>query len=147
MVRQHQLRQTDFRRGRHLGTKDHVVAWVRPQRPAWMDKATYAAMPETLVLREARVDGLTLVTMTLVILVSQTKKPAGSGLFTAFIIAYLDGQAASPGTLLARVMNPLNGPITLMASSFGPSNFKLPNIMAVAGFMSDFQSWVVACIW
>ena len=62
VVRQHQLRQTDFRRGRHLGTKDHVVAWVRPQRPAWMDKATYAAMPETLVLREARVDGLTLVT-------------------------------------------------------------------------------------
>ena len=35
---------------------------VRPQRPTWMDAATYAAMPETLHLREARVGGLTLVT-------------------------------------------------------------------------------------
>jgi len=62
VVRQHQLRHTDFDRGRRLGTKDHVVAWVRPQRPSWMDKATYTAMPETLVLRETRVSGLTLVT-------------------------------------------------------------------------------------
>lgn len=62
VVRQHQLRHTDFRRGKRLGAKDHVVAWERPPRPSWMDVATYAAMPETLVLREARVGGLTLVT-------------------------------------------------------------------------------------
>ena len=62
VVRQHQLRHTDFRRGRRLGTKDHVVAWARPQRPAWMDATTFAMMPETLYLREARVGGLTLVT-------------------------------------------------------------------------------------
>lgn len=62
VVRQHQLRHTDFRRGRRLGSKDHVVAWMRPQRPVWMDTATYATMPETLLLREARVGGLTLVT-------------------------------------------------------------------------------------
>lgn len=62
VVRQHQLRHTDFRRGKRLGAKDHVVAWRRPQRPVWMDEATYAAMPETLMLREARVGGLTLVT-------------------------------------------------------------------------------------
>ena len=62
VMRQHQLRHTDFRRGRRLGTKDHVVAWARPACPAWMDDATYAAMPETLTLREARVGGLTLVT-------------------------------------------------------------------------------------
>jgi hypothetical protein len=62
VVRQHQLRHTDFRRGRRLWAKDHVVAWVRPPRPAWMDAATYAAMPETLLLREARIGGLTLVT-------------------------------------------------------------------------------------
>lgn len=62
VVRQHQLRQTDFRRGRRLGAKDHVVAWARPQRPAWMDAATFASMPEMLFLREARVGGLTLVT-------------------------------------------------------------------------------------
>lgn len=62
VVRQHQLRHTDFRRGKRLGAKDHVVAWERPQCPAWMDAATYATMPETLTLREARVGGLTLVT-------------------------------------------------------------------------------------
>jgi hypothetical protein len=62
VVRQHQLRHTDFRRGRRLGAKDHVVAWARPQRPSWMDAATFATMPETLHLREARVGGLTLVT-------------------------------------------------------------------------------------
>lgn len=62
VVRQHQLRHTDFRRGKRLGAKDHVVAWARPQRPAWMDAALYATMPETLTLRETRVGGLTLVT-------------------------------------------------------------------------------------
>ena len=62
VVRQHQLRHTDFRRGQRLGAKDHVVLWRRPQRPAWMDEATYAGMPETLTLREARVGGLILVT-------------------------------------------------------------------------------------
>jgi hypothetical protein len=62
LVRQHQRRHTDFRRGRRLGAKDHVVAWARPPRPTWMDAATYGAMPETLLLREARVGGLTLVT-------------------------------------------------------------------------------------
>ena len=62
VVRQHQLRHTDFRRGKRLGTKDHLVAWGRPPRPSWMDGATYAAMPETLTLREVRIGGLTLVT-------------------------------------------------------------------------------------
>lgn len=59
---QPQQRHTDFRRGRRLGKKDHVVAWVRPARPAWMDAATYAAMPPSLMLRETRVGGLVLVT-------------------------------------------------------------------------------------
>lgn len=62
VVRQHQVRHTDFRRGKRLGTKDHVVAWARPQRPTWMDVATYVTMPETLTLREVRIGGLTLVT-------------------------------------------------------------------------------------
>ena len=31
-------------------------------RPTWMDAATYATMPETLVMREVRVGGRTLVT-------------------------------------------------------------------------------------
>ncbi len=59
---QHHRRHTDFRRGRRLGTRDHVVTWQRPQRPDWMDEATYATMPETLVMRECRAGGLILVT-------------------------------------------------------------------------------------
>jgi hypothetical protein len=31
LVRQHQTRRTDFRRGRWLGTLDHVVRWQRPK--------------------------------------------------------------------------------------------------------------------
>lgn len=61
VIRQHQRRRTDFRGGQRLGARDHLVSWVRPQRPAWMDPATYAAMPETLELREVRVGGWTLV--------------------------------------------------------------------------------------
>jgi hypothetical protein len=61
VVRQHQRRHTDFRRGRRLGKHDHVVEWPRPQRPAWMEEATYAATPPTLVLRETRVGGLIVV--------------------------------------------------------------------------------------
>ena len=38
-----------------------MADWKRPSRPAWMDAATYAAMPQTLTLREARVGGLVLV--------------------------------------------------------------------------------------
>jgi hypothetical protein len=54
VFRQHQLRHTDFRRGRRLGRDDHVVTWNKPQRPKWMDEDTYAALPEELSLREVR---------------------------------------------------------------------------------------------
>jgi len=55
VVRQHQSRDTDFRRGKSLGKGDHLVRWQRPQRPKWMDTATYAQMPEFLEVREVRV--------------------------------------------------------------------------------------------
>lgn len=61
VMRQHQRRHTDFRRGQRLGVRDHVVNWTRPARPAWMSEEVYAAMPESLVMREARVGGWTLV--------------------------------------------------------------------------------------
>ena len=35
-------------------TYDHLIVWTRPQRPEWMDEATYARIPETLTLREIR---------------------------------------------------------------------------------------------
>lgn len=62
VVRQHQLRKTDFRRGKQLGKRDHIVDWPRPSRPKWMDKNTYATMPEQLTLREIRVGKWILVT-------------------------------------------------------------------------------------
>jgi hypothetical protein len=55
VVRLHQRRHFDLRRGRRLGPDEHVVTWSRPQRPEWMDEATYDAMPATLELREIRV--------------------------------------------------------------------------------------------
>lgn len=61
VIRQHQRRSTDFRCGRRLGARDHVVSWDRPQRPVWMSEASYATMPEGLVMREVRVGGWTLV--------------------------------------------------------------------------------------
>jgi hypothetical protein len=53
-ARMHQGRHTDFRRGKRLGRYDHLVVWTRPQRPTWMDEATYELIPETLELREIR---------------------------------------------------------------------------------------------
>jgi len=54
VFRKHQLRHTDFRTGRRLGRNDHIVTWTKPQRPKWMDQATYNALPETVELREVR---------------------------------------------------------------------------------------------
>ena len=62
LIRQHQRRHTDFRRGARLGRRDHVVSWVRPKRPGWMDPGTYAGMPASIVMREVRLAELTLVT-------------------------------------------------------------------------------------
>jgi putative transposase len=56
VFRMHQLRDFDFRRGQRLGHDDHVVCWLRPQRPEWMDQATYESMPLTLTVRELRAD-------------------------------------------------------------------------------------------
>lgn len=55
VTQQHQRRRTDFRRGRQLGPKDHVVVWQRPQCPDWMDAETYATIPEELTVREVEV--------------------------------------------------------------------------------------------
>jgi hypothetical protein len=55
VLRQHQCRHTDFRRGQRLGPRDHVVSWDKPVRPEWMDAATYARLPAQLRLRELEV--------------------------------------------------------------------------------------------
>jgi putative transposase len=53
-TRMHQIRHTDFRRGRRLGKYDHVLQWTRPKRPTWMDEDMYDQIPTTLELREIR---------------------------------------------------------------------------------------------
>jgi len=55
VVRLHQLREADFRKGHRLGKGDHVVEWPRPAKPDWMDDASYARMPARLRLREVQV--------------------------------------------------------------------------------------------
>ena len=62
ITRQHQCRLTDFRKGTRLGKRDRLVMWDRPQRPRWMDAATYERMPEQLTLRQTEVAGRVLVT-------------------------------------------------------------------------------------
>jgi hypothetical protein len=56
-------RSTDFRRGRSLGPRDHVIVIDKPkQRPAWMSEADYTAAPATLTLREFKAGGKIIVT-------------------------------------------------------------------------------------
>jgi Transposase DDE domain len=54
VMRQHQRRRTDFRRGVQLGRYDHLVLWQKPQRPPWMDEETYRQYPDQLLMREVR---------------------------------------------------------------------------------------------
>ena len=56
VVRLHQCRTADFRRGRRVGREDHIVTWSKPhQVPDWMTRAEYDAMPAALTVRELRV--------------------------------------------------------------------------------------------
>jgi Transposase DDE domain len=55
VVRQHQLRASDFRTGKRLGKDDHLVRLAKPQRPEWLAADVYAALPAELELREVRV--------------------------------------------------------------------------------------------
>jgi putative transposase len=56
VVRLHQCRTADYRRGRCLGRDDHLVTWPKPTKfPDWMSRAEYDAMPDQLTVRETRV--------------------------------------------------------------------------------------------
>jgi hypothetical protein len=56
VVRLHQCRTADFRRGQQLGRNDHIVIWDKPKQiPDWMSRAEYDAMPQWLPLRQTRV--------------------------------------------------------------------------------------------
>jgi hypothetical protein len=51
VMRKHQARATDFRRGKRLGQGDHLVTWSRPQQSA-LSPEELASLPETLTVRE-----------------------------------------------------------------------------------------------
>ena len=48
-------RRRDFRRGKRLGKGDHIVKWLKPTKPRSIDRETYDALPEFLMIRECRV--------------------------------------------------------------------------------------------
>jgi hypothetical protein len=55
VVRLHQRRLTDFRRGRILGIEDHLVPWTKPPNaPRRVRKKDFCGIPETLTVREIR---------------------------------------------------------------------------------------------
>lgn len=62
---QHGSRQrtTDFRLGRRLGPRDHLMVLSKPViKPHWMSRAQYEQAPECITVRELRAGGKTLVT-------------------------------------------------------------------------------------
>ena len=80
---------TDFRRGRRLGVRDHVIELRKPaERPLWMTPAQYAAAPTTLAVREVLVGGKLLVTTLLCS--RQTPKEALKALYRQRWHAELD---------------------------------------------------------
>ncbi len=56
-------RSTDFRYGKRLGPRDHLIELKKPQRkPEWMSQAEYDQAPDTLTVRELHTHGKVLVT-------------------------------------------------------------------------------------
>jgi len=48
-------RKADFRKGKRLGAGDHIVIWPKPPKPRSIDRKTYAALPDSLTVRECRI--------------------------------------------------------------------------------------------
>jgi hypothetical protein len=57
VMRLHQRRPVDFRRGRRLGQEDQLVVWQKPKRPDWLEEGVYAELPATLTVRQVRLRG------------------------------------------------------------------------------------------
>jgi hypothetical protein len=63
LFEQNGSRTTDFRRGKSLGTRDHIVHWPKPAaRPQWMTPEQYAHFPDEITVREVKVAHQVLVT-------------------------------------------------------------------------------------
>lgn len=55
-------KSTDFRRGRRLGERDHLIVLDKPRKPDWLSEQDYAAYPDTLTVREFKAGGKIMVT-------------------------------------------------------------------------------------
>jgi len=54
---------TDFRKGKRLGQKDHLVELFKPKnKPDWMTQAQYDVAPDSLVIRELKTGGKVIIT-------------------------------------------------------------------------------------
>jgi len=63
LFEQNGSRITDFRRGKSLGTRDHIVSWPKPAtRPQWMTPKQDDEFPDELTVREVKVARQVLVT-------------------------------------------------------------------------------------
>ena len=56
-------RVTDFRQGKSLGPKDHLVQWYKPKiKPGWMEQEDYDKAPQSLTIRELKIKNKILIT-------------------------------------------------------------------------------------
>ena len=89
LVQNHAQRKPDFRRGKKLGAKDHLIEWEKPKRkPAWITQEDYDALPSVILFREFYVKGCVYVT-TLMDAKKYPKKEL-AGLYTQRWIIELD---------------------------------------------------------
>ena len=73
-------RRTDFRRGKRLGARDHVIELRKPKlKPAWMSQVEYDRAPQVLKVRELHTGGKIL--MTTLLCPKQTPKAALKALY------------------------------------------------------------------
>ncbi len=63
VFRQRSTVKSDFRRGRRLGAKDHLISVQKPKKkPVWMADDAWDALPNEIVVRECSVKGIVYVT-------------------------------------------------------------------------------------
>lgn len=63
LFKNHAKKKADFRRGRKLSPKDHLIYWGKPKRkPVWMSETDYEKLPSSLQVREFAVSGEVYVT-------------------------------------------------------------------------------------
>ena len=63
VFRQQSTVKSDFRRGQHLGTKDHIISVKKPKKKTiWITDAEWEKLPDELLIREFSVKGTVYVT-------------------------------------------------------------------------------------